>query len=143
MIAWFRGYSISDSLDYSNLAIVSQGGGLEVKLTFSDNPKYPYDSDFWARSEEYIADFDAYSIPGRKAHTWFECAGIVLSEEFGLMSGEDQLTARLTVEVARFPYCSIVLPMTLLSAYLLLSKARPAKKPEPSLPIMGDVADCQ
>ena len=39
-------------------------------------------------------------------------------------------------------YPWIVVPLTLLSAYLLLSKPRPAKKPEPSVP-MGDVADCQ
>ena len=31
-----------------------------------------------------------------------------------------------------FPYCSLVLPLTLLSAWLLLNKTRPTKKPATS-----------
>jgi hypothetical protein len=46
----------------------------------------------------------------------------------------------MLIKAVIVPYWSIVLPLTLLSAYLLLSKPRPAKKPAPTQPTEPDHA---
>jgi len=80
----------------------------------------------WARS---ISVEDVFSFGGRqlRSHSGlieeFVDTSIDLTDFFGQIR-----TTRVRVTYWRVPYWSIVVPLTLLSAYLLLSKPRVAKQ---------------
>jgi hypothetical protein len=61
---------------------------------------------------------------GGRGWQWFGFGSVASTRRFPLLGNA-------LLKVWMIPYCSIVAPLTLLSAYLLLSKPRTAKKPEP------------
>ena len=125
MAAWVRSTISGDEVTYASGAtscrIIALVDGHLAWLSFDDIrptlvPKFPY----W--SAESFQKFDKFYNGKSKTWNWRFC---------GFAVGTAQNPGKTTIFVVSF--CSIVIPLTLLSGYLLLAKPRPAK-PVPAKP---------
>lgn len=129
--AWVRSMTIRDVCGlsprhYWHAEFVSGHGSLRwhrYQLPPTAPPFAPYDSPILFHSTEHLAIADYVSrLEDSVDWHW---------QRFGMGYGSDRARLIGSAEVWLIPYTMIVIPLTLLSAYLLLSSPRP-KKPEPT-----------
>ena len=130
---WIRGRFKVDSIYFLHRDFVSEGNGINFVRFVPKDPNLVYFEIFPIRSSTYAPHWDSYENPSNLDHWSFRRFGFGYNERYsgwGGSRGDETFQTTLTRQIWRVPYWSIVIPLTLTSAWLLLSKPR-ANKPKP------------
>ena len=120
---WVRSFSVKDSFNVpvgsrSLIKLVSDPGRLKViKINVGPEHEAPFPVGFWTTQRNGDSTLLFESIH----HEWHASSGAAV---FSIDQGA---TNHVSFKSVQSPYWSLVIPLTLLSAYLLLAKIRVTK----------------
>ena len=131
MCGWFRSYSASDWLSIHTGEFTIQSlASMDCSLVWGGidgrESKFVPNIHMWHTGEAISIDDDRLHKDGRQRFRWLGFEVVDFYEEYYVGDMQPPLaTVRSTIWI--FPYWSLVLPLTLLSAWLILMKPRKAK----------------
>ena len=125
MTGWVRSFFVADWIEGSKFKFISFDGGGCWEHTENFH-EFLRKLSISTASAEYVQD--EYRFSTRSARWKQQLFGFGLKTYGGEYRKFGGIVYNTAFTVYRIPYWAVVIPLTLLSAYLLLAKRRPAKK---------------